>query len=264
MRLKELQEHFRSWLTSASDSAAERLGKDRSGLHVYQNNYRAQLIGCLQQSYPQLRAWIGDEAFLHAAAKHIERQPPHAWTLDAYGAEFDGTLLALFPDNPDMHQLAWIEWALGAAFVAPDAAPLALAGLADIDWESARLTFSPSLRLAPLTTNAADIWWAMNDGAARIDGQMLEAAGGVMVWRRGYVSCLRALDAIEYSALTQLQADGSFADLCALLVDRLGEEQGTTKAGSLLAEWVGAELITGVTDAGHLIPSSEQGTINHD
>lgn len=263
MRLNELQRHFRSWLTSASDSAAERLGKDRSGLHVYQNNYRAQLMGCLQQSYPQLRAWIGDEAFLHAAARHIERQPPHAWTLDAYGEAFGDTLLALFPDNPDMHQLAWIEWALGGAFVAPDAAPLALAGLADLDWESARLTLSPTVRLSPLTTNAPDIWWAMNKGEASIDGQMLEAAGGVMVWRRGFVSCLRALDAIEYSALTQLQADGSFGALCALLVDRLGEEQGIAKAGSLLAEWVAAELITGVTDAGHAIQSSEQGTVDH-
>lgn len=263
MRLSELQQHFRSWLTSASDSAAERLGKDRSGLHVYQNNYRAQLVSCLQQSYPQLRAWIGDEAFLHAAAKHIERQPPHAWTLDAYGDEFGDTLLALFPDNPDMHQLAWIEWALGAGFVAPDAPPLALAALAEIDWASARLTLSPSLSLAPLTTNAADIWWAMNDSKERIDGEMLETAGGVMVWRCGYVSCLRALDAIEYGALIQLQTDGSFGALCALLVDRLGEEHGTAKAGALLAEWLAAELITGVTDAHHAIQSPETGNLDH-
>jgi len=214
---------------------------------VYQNNYRAQLVGCLEESYPHLRSFIGEEAFLHAAAAHISRRPPHAWTLDAYADDFCDTLQEQFPDNPDLHELAWIEHALGQAFVGPDAAPVAAEMLAAIDWDNARLQLTPSLHLRAATTNAADLWFVLRDGGAP-ESEMLPAAGGLLVWRRGSVSCLRALDAIEHAALAHLQSDGSFVGLCALLVERLGEEQGIVAAGAMLADWLGSELITGVQD----------------
>lgn len=251
MTLFELQTELRAWLSGASDQAATRLAGDaREGLDIYQNNYRAQLVGCLQESYPQLRSWLGDEAFLYAARAHIDRHPPHAWTLDAYAVDFGDTLLALFPNNPDLHELAWIEAALAGAFVARDAAPVQANALAAIDWDSARLQLTPSLHLAPLTTNAADIWWAMHDGAERPDSHMLAAPAGVMTWRRGYVACLRALNPLEFAALVHARADGNFNSLCDMLVERLGENDGVAKAGSLLAEWIGSELITGFDDEG--------------
>ena len=93
MTLAELQRDFRTWLVSASDDAAARLGTDiMAGLSVYQNNYRAQLVGCLEESFPQVRAWLGDDAFLPAAMTHIDSHPPHAWTLDAYPGDFNETL----------------------------------------------------------------------------------------------------------------------------------------------------------------------------
>lgn len=253
MTLIELQNDFRSWLADASDDAASRLaGSERAGLDIYQNNYRAQLVSCLQQSYPQLRSWLGDEAFLYAARTHIDRYPPHAWTLDAYADDFGKTLLALYPDNPDLHELAWIELALSAAFVAPDAAPVALAALPAVDWDTARLRFTPSLQVARLTSNAADIWWAMHDGADRPEGRMLAQAGGVIAWRRGHISCLRTLEPLEYAALVHVHGDGSFNTMCDMLVDSLGESDGVARAGSLLAEWIGSELITGLDDEGVL------------
>jgi hypothetical protein len=253
MRLIELQSGFRRWLTSGSTEADARLADgQRAGLEVYQNNYRSQLVGCLEQSYPQLRTWLGDGVFLHAAKTHIDRQAPHAWTLDAYGEEFGATLRVLFPNNPDLQELAWIEWALATAFVARDAQPIDAAALAAIDWDSARLTFTPSLQVAPLTTNAADIWWAMNDQAGRPEGQMLAAPGGVIAWRRGHVSCLRTLDALELRALQQVRADGSFTNLCDTLVAELGENDGVAKAGALLGDWISSDMICGLDDEGVL------------
>jgi hypothetical protein len=76
---------------------------------------------------------------------------------------------------------------------------------------------------------------------------MLEQQGGLIVWRRNYTCVLKQVDALEYEALRQLQADGSFAALCGLLTDRLGDSEGIAKAGALLAAWLGSELITGVT-----------------
>jgi hypothetical protein len=243
MNLANLQDDFHAMLATSTPVAGVPAGPGRA---VYLNNYRAQLVGCLEESYPQLRAFIGEEAFLHAAAAHIKRRPPHAWTLDAYADDFCDTLQALFPDNPDLHELAWIEHALDQAFIGADAAPVAADALATVDWEHASLTLAPTLQLRIATTNAADLWFALRDGSSNLEGEMLPAPGGLLVWRQGFVSCLRALDAIEFAALTQLQRDGSFAGLCALLVERVGEEQGIASAGAMLADWLGSELITGV------------------
>jgi hypothetical protein len=256
MTLAELQRDFRHWLVSASDDAASRLGADKSaGLAVYQNNYRAQLVGCLEQAFPQTRAWMGEEAFLYAAVKHIDQHPPQAWTLDAYADHFDVTLRALFPHNPDIHELAWIETALAAAFVAADAAPLPPAELANIDWDHAQLLLSPSLRILEATTNAERLYWAMQEGGERPEGEMLAEPCALIVWRQGFVSCLRSVDLAERDALLQLQASGSFNALCETLVDRLGEDEGVARAGALLANWVGSELITGATVASSGGPS---------
>lgn len=239
MNLANAQREFHAMLTGAV------CAPHAAGRAVYLNNYRAQLVACLETSYPMLRAFVGEAAFLHAAAAHIRRVPPRAWTLDAYADEFADTLQALFPDNPDLHELAWIEHALDQAFVGPDAAPVAADALAAIDWDLARLQLSPTVHLRAATTNSADLWYVLRDGGSP-ESEMLPAPAGLLVWRRGFVSCLRALDAIEYAALSHMQRDGNFVGLCALLVERLGEEQGIASAGAMLADWLGSEMITGV------------------
>ncbi|MGO4381479.1 HvfC/BufC family peptide modification chaperone [Pseudoduganella sp. RAF53_2] len=247
MKLEELQNGFRSWLTTASDDAAATLGgAHQPGLAVYQNNYRAQLVNSLGATYPQVRSWMGEDNFMHAAVKHIDNHPPHSWTLDAYADEFGETLRDIFPRNPDLHELAWIEHALSTAFVAGDAQPVPAADLASVDWESAQLRFTPTLQTAPATTNASDIWWAMQEGEQHPEGSMLEEPKGHVAWRRGYVSCLRTVSQIELDAIAQVQANGSFSGLCDFLVEQLGESEGVATAGGLLADWVGSELITGI------------------
>ncbi|NWE21369.1 DNA-binding domain-containing protein [Pseudomonas sp. P7548] len=248
MNLAELQQVFSHWLVSASDESAQLLGNNAAGLAVYQNNYRAQLVGCLEQAFPHLRRWVGEEAFLAASITHIDSHPPHAWTLDAYPEGFYATLKDVFPRNPDVHELAWIESALNEAFVAADAEPLAPQVLAELDWDTAVLSLTPSLRCHGLTTNAEAIWSALWQETQAPEAVMLEQAGGLLVWRRQFTSRLRQVDALELAALQQVQAHGSFAGLCEFLVERLGEEAGVMRAGEYLATWLGSELIVGVRD----------------
>ncbi|MBW8900875.1 MAG: putative DNA-binding domain-containing protein [Massilia sp.] len=251
MNLHAMQRDFRRWLTTADAPAAQRLaGADRAGLDVYQNNYRVQLVGCLETTYSHLRTFIGDAAFHHAAIHHVTRHPPRAWTLDAYGAGFERTLRVLWPDNPALHELAWLEWALATAFVARDTAPLDPARLAAVDWDRARLDFAPSLHLARLTTNAADIWSALHAGAVGPDAApaaaLLPKPMGVAVWRRGFVARLRVLDPLAYDALVLARAERNLAAPCAVLVERLGADAGVAQAGALLADWIGSELLARV------------------
>jgi hypothetical protein len=247
MTLAELQRDFRDWLTQASPEAAHRLDpRAGMGMTVYQNNYRSQLVGVLEASYPQLHAWLGSSLFLEAAIRHIDSRPPHNWTLDAYGADFEVTLTSMLPDNPDVHELAWIEWSLSESFVAADAATLSSDQLAEVDWDIARLQLAPSLRQRSMTTNAADLWSALQQETAVPESEMLGAPGGVVTWRQGYVCQLKHIDATEHEALLWLRDDPRFSALCDALVTRLGEGAGIARAGELLASWISAGIVTGV------------------
>ncbi|MCU1726840.1 DNA-binding domain-containing protein [Pseudomonas sp. 7P_10.2_Bac1] len=246
MNLADVQREFQNWLVNASEASAQLLGNNVAGLAVYQNNYRAQLVGCLEGAFPNLRQWLGDEAFLAACITHIDNHPPHAWTLDAYPGGFQQTLNEVFAHNPDVHELAWIEWSLSEAFVAADATPLRMEALASVDWDTAYLQLTPSLRCHALTTNAEAIWSALWQQTPLPEASMLDEAGGLLVWRRQFTSRLRQVDALELHALQHLQNDGSFAGLCEFLVARLGEEEGVGLAGEFLAGWIGSELIVGV------------------
>ncbi|WP_266182903.1 DNA-binding domain-containing protein [Dyella humicola] len=247
MNLATLQRGFRTWLVASSSEATLRqLGAGATaGLDVYQNNYRAQLVGCLELSFPQLRTWLGHAAFLETAITHIDSHPPHAWTLDAYGIDFDQTLQARFPHNPDIHELAWIEWALSESFVAADAIRMSSDELQTVNWDAARICLHPSLRQHTATTNAEAIWSALQDGAEPPESEVLPTPGGLIVWRHEFTSRLRFVDTIEHEALLSLRDDDRFTTWCDALVDRLGEEAGVAMAGQLLADWLAAGIVTG-------------------
>lgn len=247
MNLAALQHDFRQWLVTSSDDVEQHLDERTAhGLAVYQNNYRVQLVGCLEVSYPLLLVRMGAEAFRQVAVAHIDDHPPHAWTLDAYGADFGNTLRERLPNHPDLHELAWIEWALSEAFVAPDTAPLSQDVLARVDWDAARLTLNSSLREHIATTNAYAMWAALQDGAEVPGSAMLDATGGFVAWRRGFSCQLRQIDATEFAALSSLRDDDRFAALCDALIDHLGEETGIAKAGALLAEWIAAGIVVDI------------------
>lgn len=247
MNLIDMQRDMRAWLVSSAIDTQERLGTHAAtGLTVYQNNYRAQLVGCLQASFPQLRTWLGDELFLSAAIAHIDSHPPHAWTLDAYGIDFGDTLGSMFPDNPDVHELAWIEWALSESFVATDALQASSETWLDIDWDTARLSLSPSLRQRAVSTNANDIWSSLEDGVAAPESEMLDAPGGLIVWRNGFTCRVKSVDSVEHAALLSLRDDARFSALCGTMIEHLGEEAGVAKAGALLAGWIAGGIVVGI------------------
>lgn len=244
-----MQRDMRAWLTRGDGTAAVRLGAGTApGLRVHQNNYRAQLVACLAETFPRTRDWIGAEAFEAALAAHIDRVPPSSWTLDAYPRDLPATLAARYPDDPEVRELAWLECALGEAFVAADAEPLSTAGLAAIDWDHAVLRFTPTLDSSELTTNATAIWSALAHDEVPPAATLLAEPGAILVWRTAQVSHFRAVDQVEHQALLWARSGMSFAALCDAMVASWGEEKGVARAGAMLGQWVADGLITAVAD----------------
>lgn len=237
-----MQRDMRAWLVSEDEAAASRLAAP-SGLRVYQNNYRTQLIACLVESFPCTHAWIGGEAFEAAAATHIDAVPPSSWTLDAYPRDFAATLAQLWPGDPEIAELAWLECALGEAFVAADAPMLRPAHIAEIDWDRAILQFTPTLDIAPLTTNAPAIWSALAANETPPGSALLTEAGAILVWRHEQVSSFRAIDSIEHQALLRARSGMPFSALCEALVLLDGEADGIARAGRYLGQWIADGLI---------------------
>jgi hypothetical protein len=247
MSLLALQRDMRAWLVGEEEAATRRLGAAAApGLRVYQNNYRSQLVACLAESFAHTREWIGGAAFHEAVVAHIDRVPPSSWTLDAYPRDFPATLAMLYPDDAEIAELAWIDCALGEAFVGPDAPALTAEDLGDIDWDRAILRFTPTLDIADLTTNATAIWSAIAAGEMPPAVEPLPEAGAILVWRQGLVAQFRAVDHYERQALQVARAGLPFAGLCAAMVDALGEQAGIARAGALLGQWMQGGMIAAI------------------
>ncbi|MBB3980753.1 hypothetical protein GGR44_000384 [Sphingobium fontiphilum] len=236
MTLAAIQNDFRLWLSKADDAAAARIG-DGPGLAVYQNNYRVQLMDCLESAYPQSLAWLGDAAFRAVAAHHVDRFAPDSWTIDDYPADFATTLATFYPDDPEVGELAILELALANAFVALDSPVLTTSDLPATDWDRASLRLAPSAKLLTMTTNAAAIWSALAQDEEPPAAALLHAPVTLMTWRHDHISCYRTLDGDEAAIFRSLGDGLGFADICAALADRAGDDAPGGRAGLLLARW---------------------------
>jgi hypothetical protein len=248
--LLALQRDFGAWLRSGSAAVAARFAASCApGLRVYQNNYRAQLVTCLETTFVRTREWIGEEAFHNAMVTHIDGIPPSSWTLDDYGRDFSMALSTLFPDDLEVTELAWLEWALGEAFTAADHAALDRTVVADTDWDNAALRLSPSIDILALTTNAPAIWSALSESEMPPPAEMLEAPAALLVWRKAMTSHFRIIDARERDMLLLAKAGRTFAFLCEKLVAEIGEQEGVALAGELLGRWIADDLIAEIYPA---------------
>ena len=238
MSLLALQRDFRAWLTTGSDEASARFAPEaEAGLLVYQNNYRASLMACLEESFPQTLAWIGDAAFRSVAATLIDDRPPDSWSLDHYAAHFPHALAVALPNDREIAELAALEQALTDAFVGPDAVTLTSDQLADIDWDTAVLRLVPTARPLTFTTNAAAIWSALSSDIEPPAAAVLTAPATLLIWRAGYTSCFRSLDVMEDEVMRDMINGMTFPDVCTRMVTALGEVDGITTAGKWLARW---------------------------
>ena len=241
MTLLTLQRQFGAWLRDGDATAVPK------GMLVYQNNYRAALTACLEDGFARTCAWIGGDAFEQAVIHHVGRVPPSSWTLDAYMRDFPESLALLYPDDPEVAELALLELALAEAFVAPDAEPLSCAEAQQLDWDATVLRFSPTMDLLPVTTNACAIWSALASGCMPPSVERLDLAQTVLVWRRDQVSHFRLLDAREERAIRLAKSGLSFACLCDRLVGSEGEAEGIALAGQWLGRWLTDRLLARAT-----------------
>jgi hypothetical protein len=244
MTLKELQRALVDHLLNGDRRISERVRR-QSGLEVYHHAYRAQLIACLRDTYERVWAWLGDEAFDRAAAYYVELAAPRSWTLNEYGEEFAATLKGLYPDDPEVSELAWLDWALRRTFDGPDSTPVNIATLDDLNWEAAEFRFAPTLRLGAVVTNSAAIWSALAEDRMPPSVALLPAPAELLVWRADFSPRFRTLGLAEACALKLALAGATFGDICRSRAAVVAEDDAVAEAGTMLGHWLRDGFVSG-------------------
>lgn len=216
-----------------------------AGMAVYRNNYRTALVEALRSTFEQTERWAGEDSFKRAAAHHLISHPPSSWTLDVAGERFDETCAELFANNPEVSELAWLEWAMHRAFVAADTPALTReqfaeqsARFGEEDWVNLRFTLIPSLQFRSIRQDSAGLWRALKDDESPREQLALAAPAGLAVWREDLTPVFQSLDPSELVCLDLVAQGGSYGDCCGTLVERLGEEEALPFAGAMLGRWL--------------------------
>lgn len=135
-------------------------------LAIYRNTANSTLLTALRLTYPAVQALVGAEFFEGAARLFIEQCPPSSALLDSYGELFP-EFLARMPEAVSLVYLpdtARLEWAVNEALHAPDAKPLDLRRLEQLnvaDMQAVRFLPSPAARVLESPFPVDAIWHAV-------------------------------------------------------------------------------------------------------
>lgn len=228
------------------------------GMGVYRGNYRSALMGVLEDTYERTRRYVGENAFRQVSMHHVITHPPAGWTIDEAGAGFQETCAELIRDNPEVAELAWLEWSMRQIATAPDSEPLtpqgfasASAGFDDEDWAALRLAFGPRAEARVVSHDLDALWRALAEEGGDLPDARLAEPQTCLVWREGEKPTFLIAEADHAAAFSAMQAGANYGEVIGVL---LGEEEPTPvaiqqaamRAGEMLGRWLQEGLVTGI------------------
>lgn len=225
--------------------------RHQAGLAIYRGGYRARLVETIGETYERTRNLAGEEAFRQAAINHVIANPPCGWAMEEVATGFDRTLAELYPDRPDLAELAFIEAAMQTASHAADAMPLdaagfaeATAGFGDGDWANLQIDFLPGTVLGTVTHDFVSVWHSLgSDELERSQPTLLPEPRDVVIWREDEQPVFITVPKDEGSVLASLQAGEAFGEICARLAAGPDGEQAVLEAGQMLGRWIELGLV---------------------
>ena len=195
----------------------ERQGVDNAQrLGIYHNAYRVRLADVLADSFAKTCLYMGSDTFAEHATAFAVTHPPLARSLSRYGTDLPAYLTGLYPDNPELPELAQLDWDLRTRFDGADVAALdAQTAQAATDdgqapaWLGWQAPLHPSLVMRSIHTNVAQLWRAMDADADVPPVQQWAEERFLAVWRKGLQPHFQSLDADEAAFLQCLLAGQS-------------------------------------------------------
>ncbi len=256
--LLERQEAFMQNVLDETAPLPRGWGADQeAGLSVYRGNYRSALMDALSDTFERTKLYVGEGPFAQAAAHHAIGHPPSGWTIDEAGEGFDQTCAQLFANNPEVAELAWLEWTMLALATAPDQAPLDAVGFAeateslgDAQWSALRLEFQLRMATRIVAHDLTGLWNALSSPNAESSVARLPQGQGCLVWREGERPVFMLTSADDALALTAMLEGASYGEMLLQLAERQtgGDRlsKAIKKAGEFLGQWLQEGMIVRV------------------
>jgi len=229
------------------------------GMKVYRGNYRSAIMGALGETFERTAVYLGDKPFAQACINHAIAHPPSGWTIDAVGAGFGATCAALFPGNPEVAELAWLEWTMLGLATAPDNVPLnvesfsqTVADFGEDDWAAMRLALQPRADARLVWHDLEALWRAL--GKDRVERPELRLATPqcCLVWREGERPTFTLVEADHAGAFALMQGGASYGEMIELLIGNDPEPSSETVqaaamcAGAILGRWLKEGIVVQV------------------
>lgn len=254
-RLPELQREMADFVLDPAAQGMTRHVRANDGVHtgerlgIYHNAYRARLAEVLADVFEKTVLYMGTEAFDPLARNFAVACPPQSRCLGQYGARFPAYLQSLYPLNPELHELAQLDWDLRSRFDSADYPALNTASAAADTaqtWLTRRPALHPSLLLRQVSTNVVTLWKAIHDDVEVPAPAQLDSPTTLMVWRKGLQPHFKTLDTQQAAWVGRLAEGASVAQACeAFAGSPLMPE--VSVFGQWLAAWWDDEIMAGET-----------------
>ncbi|WP_436129404.1 MNIO family bufferin maturase [Acidovorax sp. LjRoot38] len=213
-------------------------------LPIYHHAYRARLAEVLADTYAKTCLYMGSDTFEAHARDYAVAHPPRTRSLNRYGEGLVGTLRAAYPDNPELHELAQLDWDLRTRFDSADMPTLETAAAQASDtWTTRPGVLHPSALLRAIMTNVVGVWNAIHTDDDVPEAVALPAPATLLVWRKGHQPHFRTLDAAEAAWVQALHAGASVHDACAALLGSGLWQGDPTVLGGWLAQLLNDGLV---------------------
>lgn len=220
----------------------------RERMRIYHNAYRVRLVDVLRDTFEHTAVYLGNDWFDQQAQRYVERVQSIHSNIGQYGHQFADYLATEYPNDPDIAELANMDWTLRRAFDGPDSAVMTTADLQELSREggdAARLTPVPTMRLVRQQYNTLAIWQAIDNDEHPPAARRLPIAVDILCWRREHAPHYRSVRPFEAQALTNLAAGQSLQAIGAALRATHPDADVATEFGTLLMQWLDEELLAG-------------------
>ncbi len=222
----------------------------RTLLGVYRNAYVERLIDFLETDYEKLHALLGDEHFTTLARDYIATHPSKTPNARWFGFKFPEHLRASdqYADAVLFADLAALERSLTDVFDAEDSDRLILDDLSAIppqDWPSLAFNPHPATRRVDLTTNAEEIWHALNEDETPPAPRTLGETRQIIAYRPEHMAMIRAMASDEAMMWDEASKGVCFSVLCEMLSIFSGEEEAAIHAAGYLQGWINMGMLSG-------------------
>jgi hypothetical protein len=227
---------------SATLTSVERVG-------VYQGMYLLRMVEALQNDYPAVAHFLGDDEFAELVTRYCEAHPSRSYTLNRLGERFPQFIAGSrwLRRRGFLADLARLELAVTEVFDAPETPPLtaeAIAAVREEDWPNAVLEPIAALRAMSFAHPVNAYLQSVKDDD-HDHPSTARKASPVVVWRKSYEVWRLDVDERPFALLQALLKGQPFGKAVARAARDL-EAVGAEPIYRWLRDWVAEGMFAGI------------------